>query len=64
VRIPYYWGVFTVSGRPIAPSIAAFIETLATVAVEMLPNFVIRSASDLEVLRDEIFGPYDVGAEK
>jgi DNA-binding transcriptional LysR family regulator len=64
VRIPYYWGVFTVNGRPMAPSISAFIDILATVATELLPNFVVRSAGDLEVLRDEIFGPYEAGPDK
>jgi len=64
VRIPYYWGVFTVSGRPPAPAVSAFIETLATVATEILPDFTIRSSSDLEALRDEIFGPFKGAQDK
>jgi DNA-binding transcriptional LysR family regulator len=63
VRIPYYWGVFTVSGRPIAPPISAFISTLSLVAKETLPNFTIHSAAEMDTLRDAIFGPYD-GADQ
>lgn len=58
IRIPYFWGVFTVSGRSPTPAIARFIETLAEVSREVLPNFLKRSPSDMESLRDVIFGPF------
>jgi DNA-binding transcriptional LysR family regulator len=59
VRIPYFWGVFTVSGKSLTPMMSRFISGLAEVSREMLPRFVQRMPSELDGLRDAVFGPFE-----
>src|SRR5690606_16826061 len=59
IRIPYFWGVFTVSGKPLSPTMSRFIAALADLVREVLPHFVQRTPAEMDGLRDAVFGPFE-----
>jgi DNA-binding transcriptional LysR family regulator len=59
IRIPYFWGVFTVSGKSLTSTMSRFISTLADVSREVLPRFAQRMPGEMEDLRSAIFGPFE-----
>lgn len=63
VRIPYFWGIFSASGKPLGDSAARFIEVFAQTCAELIPHFIKRAPSEMESLRSSIFGPYEKPAE-